>query len=147
MLADVSVQCYVLSDKRRMLSQSGLLTAMGRARGFPNSTTKGLPAFLSLPVVCQVYLDAHAAGALYPSQLHIAERAEVLLGAVAVVGIIGLIDEATGYEKYRPHRALAKILELWLVDKYKPWARTFPFEFYQEIWERPTTCCVGVLNA
>lgn len=86
-----------------------------------------------LPEVCGVYLDARAAGALRQNQLHVARRAEILLRALATVGIIALVDEATGYQQTRERRALAKILEKYLSDEYKPWSRTFPFAFYKEI--------------
>jgi len=64
-----------------------------------------------LPKVCAVYLEARDAGELLPSQQHIAERAEILIRGLAAVGIIALIDEATGYQRLREERALAVILE------------------------------------
>jgi len=64
-----------------------------------------------LPKVCEVYLEARKANALLPSQKHIAERAEILIRGLATVGIIALIDEATGYQQLREERALATILD------------------------------------
>lgn len=93
----------------------------------------GYPALL-LPQVCKVYLDARRAEALLPSQQHIAERAEILTLGLANVGIISLVDEATGYERVREERALATILERFLADEFRPWTKTFPFEFYEQIY-------------
>lgn len=101
----------------------------------------GYPATL-LPEVCEVYLRTRDADVLLPSQMHIAERAEVLIRALAQVGIVALIDEATGYERIRAERALATILERFIAEELQPWTRTFPFEFYQQIfrlrgWDGP----------
>ena len=87
-----------------------------------------------LPQVCDVYLEARAAGALYPNQHHVAERAEILVRALATVGVIALVDEATGYQRIREERALAKILEMFLDEELHAWTRTFAFGFYEQIF-------------
>ena len=87
-----------------------------------------------LPNVCSVYLEARAAGVLLPSQQHIAARAEILIRGLATVGVIGLIDEATGYERIREERALAKILEAFLDEELHPWTKTFDYSFYEQIF-------------
>ena len=93
----------------------------------------GYPAEL-LPQVCDVYLKARETGALRQGQEHIAARAEILLRGLAVIGIIGLVDEATGYQEVRAKRALAAILEKYLAEELQPWTRTFPYEFYEQIF-------------
>ncbi|MDE2986865.1 MAG: P63C domain-containing protein [Chloroflexota bacterium] len=97
-----------------------------------------------LPEVCNVYLEARRAGVLRANQEHIAERAEILIQALATVGIVALIDEATGYQEIRNQRSLALILEQYIAKRYRPWTRTFPYEFYEQIfrlrgWEDPGT--------
>ena len=86
-----------------------------------------------LPEVCKVYVEAQRAGALLPSQSHIAVRAEVLRDGLGILGIIGLVDEATGYQDIRSKKALATILEKFIAKELQPWTKTFPFEFYQQI--------------
>ena len=86
-----------------------------------------------LPAVCKVYVEAQRAGALRPSQTHIAERAEILRDGLGLLGIIGLVDEATGYQEIRARKALATILEKFIAEELQPWTKTFPFEFYQQI--------------
>ena len=93
----------------------------------------GYPATI-LPQVCEVYLRARDAGVLLASQRHIAERAEVLIRGLATIGIIALVDEATGYQRLREERALATILEKFIAKELQPWTRTFPYEFYQQIY-------------
>ena len=86
-----------------------------------------------LPEVCDVYEEAYRAGALLPSQLHIAERARIVRKGLGIIGIIGLIDEATGYQDIRARTALATILERFIAKELQPWTKTFPYEFYEEI--------------
>ncbi len=87
-----------------------------------------------LPQVCEVYLKARDADSLLPSQRHIAERAEILIRGLATVGVIALVDEATGYQEIRARRALATILEKFIAKELQPWTRTFPYEFYDQIF-------------
>ncbi len=87
-----------------------------------------------LPEVCEVYLKARDAGMLLPSQKHIADRAEILMRGLAAVGIIALVDEATGYQELREQRALATILEKFIAEELQPWTKTFPYDFYYHIF-------------
>ena len=68
------------------------------------------------------------------SQRHIADQAEFLVRGLATVGIIALIDEATGYEQIKIQRNLAIILEKFIVKELRSWTRTFPYEFYEQIF-------------
>ena len=86
-----------------------------------------------LPEVCNVFLAARDAGALHSRQQHIARRADILIRGLAQVGIIALVDEATGYQDLRAQRALAIILEKFIATELQPWTKTFPYEFYTEI--------------
>ena len=52
----------------------------------------------------------------------------------ARVGIIALVDEATGYQEVRDRQALAEILDKFLRKEFAAWAKRFPDEFYQEIF-------------
>ena len=87
-----------------------------------------------LPQVCEVFLKAREAGVLYRSQEHIAKRAEILIRGLANVGIIALVDEATGFQEMRASRALAIILEKFIAKELQPWIKTFPNEYYAEIF-------------
>ena len=52
-----------------------------------------------LPGICDVWLQARDAGALQTQQLDKAKKAEILMRGLAHIGIIALVDEATGYQK------------------------------------------------
>jgi len=88
----------------------------------------------ALTDLCDVFLSARKAGVLKPSQLHIADQCEMLLKGFATVGIIALVDEATGYQEVRDRQALQEILDKYLRKEFAAWAKTFPDEFYREIF-------------
>ena len=98
----------------------------------PNGIGHGYSATI-LVDLCKVVLAARDAGALRQSQLHIADRCDLLIRGLAAVGIIALVDEATGYQRIREERALATILEKFIAKELQPWTRTFPLEFYKQI--------------
>lgn len=87
-----------------------------------------------LPMVCYTYLDADKAGKILGSQRHIVKAAEAIIRGLATVGIIALIDEATGYQEIRDRLALQKILDAYLLKELAAWAKRFPDEFYQQIF-------------
>lgn len=84
-----------------------------------------------LPSVCNVFLDANDKGKLTGNQEHIADRCKILIRGLATVGIIALVDEATGYQEIRDRLALQKILDKYLLKEYAAWAKRFPDEFYE----------------
>ncbi len=53
---------------------------------------------------------------------------------LARIGIIALVDEATGYEKDKTAQELSKILEIFVAKELQPWVRTFPYEFYEQMF-------------
>ncbi|HEY5087262.1 MAG TPA: P63C domain-containing protein [Gemmatimonadaceae bacterium] len=87
-----------------------------------------------LPQVCQVFLDAKDAGVLRPNQKPIAEACKALYRGLAGIGIIALVDEATGFQGVRDRDALQKILDKFLQDFRSKWAKTFPDEFYEQLF-------------
>ena len=86
-----------------------------------------------LPMVCRVFLDADADNKLLPSQKHIAMHARMLLTGLGTVGIIGLVDEATGFQDERAKDALAAILEQFIAKELRRWVKTFPVEYFKEL--------------
>lgn len=87
-----------------------------------------------LQLVCEAYLDARRAGVLTQSQERVAEQSEILLRGFARLGILGLVDEATGYQRDRATDALAKILEQFIAKELQPWVKTFDNEFYEQMF-------------
>lgn len=81
-----------------------------------------------LPDFCDVIIDAEDAGKLRNPQLALV--AKTLLRGLARLGIIGLVDEATGYQYEREKNALQIILDQYLTDEKRKWSKTFPDEFW-----------------
>lgn len=87
-----------------------------------------------LPRVCEVYLKARDAGKLFKSQEDMAKACDILMRALAHVGIVALVDEATGFQDHRAKDALAKILEAFVAKELQKWMRTFQPDFYKEMF-------------
>jgi len=84
--------------------------------------------------VCESVLDARRVGTLPPRLLNLGARAELLVRGLARVGIDALIDEATGFQNFRSKNALLELLHKYISDKLLQWAKTFPDEFYSELF-------------
>jgi hypothetical protein len=63
-----------------------------------------------------------------------ADQCELMVRGFARVGIIALVDEATGFQKDRARDALAKILEKFIAKELQPWVHTFTNEFYENLF-------------
>lgn len=87
-----------------------------------------------LPAVCNIWLRAREEGRLQRQQLGKAQKAELLLRALAETGIVALIDEATGYERVRPQNALQEYLKLVIREQLAAWVQKFPEEFFVNIY-------------
>lgn len=169
-IGNLSIECYVLEDGTRVITQGSFLRALGRSRTVrrtdaddtvpPMVQGKTLKPFLPaglmergqpipflaqgkralgynaelLPDVCEAYLAARQANALPPNQWHVADQAEILVRGLARVGIIALVDEATGYQELRTKNALEKILAEFIDKELQVYLPTFPPDFYKEMF-------------
>lgn len=86
-----------------------------------------------LPDVCDIFADADRSGVLRVNQRHIADACRLLSRGLTRVGIIGLVDEATGYQRERAANALAQILEKFIAKELQAWVLTFPEDYYSQI--------------
>jgi hypothetical protein len=85
--------------------------------------------------ICDLVLAARQNGFLTSEkELIIAKECEILTRGFAKVGIIALVDEATGYQEDRARDALAEILRQFISDELAKWAKTFPDEYYRELF-------------
>ncbi|BCH32651.1 hypothetical protein MesoLjLc_45810 [Mesorhizobium sp. L-8-10] len=171
-IGDMEIPCYVLDDERRVLTISGMQSAMNMARG--GSMVAGMNRFelfvsrerikpyisndlaerIRNPIIfvtptggraygyeaeilvelCEAVLAARQAGVLQKQQLSIAQKCELLIRGLARVGIVALVDEATGYQEVRKRDALHKILEAYIAPELMPWTQRFPNSFYEEMF-------------
>lgn len=85
-----------------------------------------------VPNVCELYLQARDACVIdSENQKTTAAQAEIIMRAIATVGVIALVDEATGFQYQRKADALAEILETFIAKELRPWVKTFPQDYYQ----------------
>lgn len=92
-----------------------------------------------LPQVAEVYLNFRdeiltKKGAIPTTYQKMIRAADILMRGLANVGIIALVDEATGYQRDRAKDALSKILEEFIAKELRPWVHTFPNEFYEQLF-------------
>lgn len=93
----------------------------------------GIPAII-LQEICEIWLRARDSGALTEQQRETALKAEILMRGFARVGIIALVDEATGYQAERDKDGLQKFLALYLSEERLKWAKMFPDEYYKQLF-------------
>ena len=97
-------------------------------------TAFGYEATLLLDI-CNVLLDARERGVLVRrQQLEYAAIAQVLVRAFAKVGIIALVDEATGYQADRARDELQTLLRAYVAEELMPWVKRFPNEFFRQVY-------------
>ncbi len=178
--ADLKFPCAVLSNGKRVLTETDFMTGMGMYRSGALSVRRKekhdgsapIPLYLAfknlipfidkhlgdvhpqplmyktasgnvahgihsefIHKICEIWLDARKAGGLGSRQEEIATRSEILIRALAQVGIIALVDEATGYQDVRPQQALQKYLEAIIRKELAAWVKRFPDEFYENIYQ------------
>ena len=176
-IGDVEIDCYVLDDRRRVISQRGMYRGLGVARGGARNESEAevisaeIPRFAAgawirphisdelaeslanpslfklpsgargygypataLQEFCDAVLAARLAGDAGPRQAAVVAKAELLLRGFARVGIVALVDEATGFQAERDRAELHRILEAYLTDERLAWAKRFPDEFYRQIY-------------
>lgn len=90
--------------------------------------------------ICEAFLEARNNINLSTRQKIIADQCEILIRGFARVGIVALIDEATGYQYERERFELQKILTAYVSEEILKWQLTFRDDFYKEIfrlWDLP----------
>ncbi|HVZ35878.1 MAG TPA: P63C domain-containing protein [Polyangiaceae bacterium] len=161
-IGEVKMACHVLNDGRRVLAQREMVNVLspGRDSGNLQAYIDSIPGdfkalnlganfvkfrvpqtqFLShgyqatfLIDICSAYLDARESRLLKRSQLGLARRAEVVMRACAKVGIEALVDEATGYDKFKKKREYQLKLQAFIAEDMQEWVKTFPDDFWIEL--------------
>lgn len=92
--------------------------------------------------ICDGFLQARKEIHLSERQAKIADQAEILVRSFAKIGLIALIDEATGYQYDREKKELQTILKALVSDEILEYQQQFQLSFYKEIfrlWGIPFT--------
>lgn len=180
-IGDMILNCAVLEDGTRVISERGITKALGQTRGgdslrrgqlAPGASARlplyvaplSLRPFISpsltsalsrplihlqkrsgsrpvygveavlLPEICNVWLKARDAGVLVEARKPLADKADLLMRGLAQVGVVALVDEATGYQWERDQNELQRILAAYISADLLPWTKRFPEDFYRELF-------------
>lgn len=87
-----------------------------------------------LPMVCDLFLEARSRNLLTAQQAQLAENSEILMRSLAKIGIVALVDEATGFQNERDRDELHRLLSVYLSEERLAWAKRFPDEFYKQVY-------------
>lgn len=99
--------------------------------GGSQSITNGYEVTLLIDI-CSAIIEANRAGVFNnPTIVH---HADVIIRSAAKVGIIALVDEATGYQHDREKDELQKILKAYISEELLPWQKRFPDAYYKELF-------------
>jgi len=129
-LDQTAVKSFIPNELAMALSNPIRFIRPGRG-GIPANGYEGT-VFTDL---CNAILSAREKGKLTTkNQSLIAKQCEIIVRALAKVGITALIDEVTGYQEVRDRQALQKILDKYLTDEWAKWSKTFPDDFYRELF-------------
>jgi hypothetical protein len=165
-IGDVSLDVYVLKDRRRVIAKKAMARALhlkseGGNAFMRTMSRKGVRSVLSdkllekienpfffkpltgdladgyegevLIEVCDALIQARNEKKLAPSQYFLAMQAEIIIRSSAKLGIITLIDEATGFrdqtkDEYR------KLFESFIAQEFRQWDQEFPDKFFDMIY-------------
>jgi hypothetical protein len=132
-LSAQNLQPFISEELRR--AATPIIFRAKKGGGAGGNRAFGYDAEL-LTQVCNVYLEARRQKALqaHHHQMRIADACEMLMRALAHIGIVALVDEATGFQEVRDKLALQAILDAFLRKELAAWAKRFPDEFYQHIF-------------
>lgn len=164
-IGDVNIDCYVLHDRRRLVSKRAMARALNLKSEGGNAFIKTLsgkrlgsaigPALrekIENPIVfnrqagdpahgfeatvlidlCTALIDAR--GSLLPSQQFLADQAEIIVRSAAKVGIIALIDEATGFIEDKRKNEYRELWQAFITDNYRQWEKEFPDALFDMIY-------------
>ena len=157
----ITMECHVLDDHRRVFTQREMVRVLtaGVEEGNLPRYLKGNPLITNeialepvirfrvpgtqfiahgreattLIEICSKYQEARDEKQIRGAQLTYAKQADIIIRSCAKVGIIALIDEATGFQKMRAERALQLKLQAFIAEELQEWARTFEPEFWFEL--------------
>lgn len=85
--------------------------------------------------VCDAIIQARNEGALRPSQLFLAAQAEMIVRSAAKIGIMALIDEATGYSDNKRKTEYRELFQQFLLDEVAQWHDEYPDKFFDMIYK------------
>jgi hypothetical protein len=84
--------------------------------------------------LAEAVITADNAGVLQTQQSQIAFQCRLITSSLTRIGLIALIDEATGYQTKRDSDELQKILTAYVLPEHRPWTAAIPPGFTDELY-------------
>jgi hypothetical protein len=96
-------------------------------------TGRGITAETYLRI-CKTFASGFVSGALRTTaQRRVGLRCSAIVAGCAEVGLVALIDEATGFQAHRDEYELRERMSVHVRDTLRPWEKTFPDEFWTQL--------------
>lgn len=116
-----------------------LATKLGRRRLYRpkrgGGAGYGIEATL-FPKILNLYLRLRdKGGVLTDSQLPLAAQAEILIRGLAEIGIIALIDEATGFDQEKKKDEYRELFKAFLLEQVGEYQKEFPKQFTDNLYK------------
>lgn len=86
-----------------------------------------------LAEIAKVIVDSWNAGLLPSTQESLAAQAKIIYDAFAKIGVVALIDEATGFQQIRQPDALRLLVQQYIEAEKREWEKQFPDAYYDEL--------------
>jgi hypothetical protein len=84
--------------------------------------------------VCGALIDAERSGSLHASQIFLAKNAEIIIRSSAKLGIVGLIDEAVGFND-RSRDEYRQLFQDFIREEWAQWHQEFPEQFADMLYK------------
>lgn len=85
--------------------------------------------------VCDLIWEANKQDKLDKRQLFLAVQAEIIVRSCAKVGIIALIDEATGFIRDKRKEEYRELFNSFIREEFRQWEAEFPKQFFDMIYK------------
>lgn len=166
-IGDVSIDVYVLKDRRRLIHKRGMARALGlkseggnafmktiSRKGLGSAVPEELRRKIENPIefkplsgdpahgyaaevfieVCDAIMTAGKLKKLAASQEFLSIQAEFIVRSAAKIGIIGLIDEATGFISDKRREEYRKLWTQFIRNECRAYESEFPERFFDAIY-------------
>ena len=114
-----------------------LANALGRRRIYRpqkgGAAAYGIEATL-LPKICNVYLTMRDASTLGATQLPLSVQADMIMRGLAEVGIVALVDEATGHIAEKRKDEYRELFQEFIRQQVKEYEKEFPRQFTDNLY-------------
>lgn len=131
------LRSFLGSDSLKGFVNNELTMAIETPTRFTRPGRGGVPAIAFeatlLIDLCEAIIRSYNSGELRKNYFHLVFQAQAITLSFAKAGIISAIDEVTGYQEVREKDEIQKIVDKYLIDYAKKWAKVFPDQFWEKL--------------